>query len=339
MQPVTLMVSSVFSGFLRLLPGLLVCAGGTALALWVNSVTGFSVSATALFVGVLFGNLRSGAVSTQVGLNFASKPLLRLAIVLLGFRLSLTEIRAEVGLWDVLALLVLVSATVWGIGKLCTKCGLSADFGRLLGVGYAVCGVSAIAAVKPLTTAEEEEVAYAVGLVTFFGTLSMLSYPVLGALSDMAPELFGWWVGAATHDVAQVVATAAIRGDEALETAVVVKLGRVALLGPILVTLTFVTLGRKSVGRPGVAKVFPSFVVGFLLAVGIRSFDVMSADLLAQIDNVRKVLLAVAMVGVGALVNVRSLTAMGGKPLKVGFVSWFLLAIAALLAARLVTLL
>ena len=168
MQPVTLMVSSAFRGLLRLLPGLLVCAGGTALALWVNSVTGFSVSATALFSGVLFGNLRSGAVSTQVGLNFASKPLLRLAIVLLGFRLSLTEIRAEVGLWDVLALLVLVSATVWGIGKLCTKCGLSADFGRLLGVGYAVCGVSAIAAVKPLTTAEEEEVAYAVASSPFW---------------------------------------------------------------------------------------------------------------------------------------------------------------------------
>ena len=116
----------------------------------------------------------------------------------------------------------LVSLTLWGVGRVCKAFGLSPDFGRLLGVGYAVCGVSAIAAVKPLTKAEEEEVAYAVGVVTLFGTLSMACYPVVGAIANLAPETFGWWAGSAIHDVAQVVATATMRGDEALETAVVI---------------------------------------------------------------------------------------------------------------------
>ena len=318
-------------------PGLGVVMAATGLALWANAVSGVSAGAIALGVGLAFGNLAPGQEWAQAGLAFASRRALRVGVVLLGFRLSVGELRQSMGLIDVLAVISLVLLTFWGVSKIARLVGLSSDFGRLLGVGYAVCGVSAIAAVKPLTKADDEEVAYAVGLVTLFGTLSMVLYPVVAALLDVTPELFGWWAGSAIHDVAQVVATATMRGDVALETSVVVKLGRVALLGPILIFLSL-RERKDDALRGGILGLVPLFVVGFIAAVAARSSGLIPADSLDVLDALRKICLTAAMVGVGALVKLRNLATMGGRPLKVGLISWVLLALVALAVSRFVVL-
>lgn len=307
-------------------PGHTLVAGATALALWVSEVTILSAGAIALAIGLCFGNVQLLQERTQLALTFASRRLLRCGVVLLGLRLSVSELRESMGWFDVIAVIALVTVTLWGVGRICSLFGMSRDFGRLLGVGYAVCGVSAIAAVRPLTKSEEEEVAYAVGVVTLFGTLSMVLYPTVGAVLGLSSELFGWWAGSAIHDVAQVVATATMRGDAALETAVIVKLGRVALLGPILVILSLQMRRGGGGASVGVARAVPLFVVGFVLAVVVRSMDLFSADLLDFLDQARKALLTAAMVGIGALVKFRRLASMGGGPLKAGLVSWLLLA-------------
>ena len=318
-------------------PGLALVAGATAAALWINSVTNLSAGAIALLFGLCFGNISLGSERAQVGLTFSSRRLLRVGVVLLGFRLSISELRQSMDWLDALMVVILVSLTVWGVGRVCKAFGLSPDFGRLLGVGYAVCGVSAIAAVKPLTKAEEEEVAYAVGVVTLFGTLSMACYPVIGAIANLAPETFGWWAGSAIHDVAQVVATATMRGDEALETAVVIKLGRVALLGPILIFVSMKTRGRANSERSAAVKAIPLFVVGFILAVVARSIEILPIGILELLDDMRKIFLTAAMVGVGALVKLRSLASMGRGPLNAGFISWLLLAGIAFVVSGLLT--
>ena len=267
-------------------PGLTLVAGATAAALWINAVTNLSAGAIALVFGLCFGNISAGLGRAQVGLTFSSRRLLRVGVVLLGFRLSVSELGQSMNWFDALMVVSLVSLTLWGVGRVCKAFGLSPDFGRLLGVGYAVCGVSAIAAVKPLTKAEEEEVAYAVGVVTLFGTLSMACYPVIGAIANLAPETFGWWAGSAIHDVAQVVATATMRGDEALETAVVIKLGRVALLGPILIFVSMKTRGRANSERSAAVKAIPLFVVGFILAVVARSIEILPIGILLSLIHI-----------------------------------------------------
>ncbi len=318
-------------------PGLTLVAGATAAALWINAVTNLSAGAIALVFGLCFGNISAGLGRAQVGLTFALRRLLRVGVVLLGFRLSVSELGQSMNWFDALMVVSLVSLTLWGVGRVCKAFGLSPDFGRLLGVGYAVCGVSAIAAVKPLTKAEEEEVAYAVGVVTLFGTLSMACYPVIGAIANLAPETFGWWAGSAIHDVAQVVATATMRGDEALETAVVIKLGRVALLGPILIFVSMKTRGRANSERSAAVKAIPLFVVGFILAVVARSIEILPIGILELLDDMRKIFLTAAMVGVGALVKLRSLASMGRGPLNAGFISWLLLAGIAFVVSGLLT--
>ena len=318
-------------------PGLTLVAGATTAALWINAVTNLSAGAIALGFGLCFGNVSLGSGRAQVGLTFSSRRLLRVGVVLLGFRLSISELRQSMNWLDALMVVTLVSLTLWGVGRVCKAFGLTPDFGRLLGVGYAVCGVSAIAAVKPLTKAEEEEVAYAVGVVTLFGTLSMACYPVFGAIANLAPETFGWWAGSAIHDVAQVVAPATMRGDEALETAVVIKLGRGALVAPILVFVSMKTRGRVNSERAAAVKAIPLFVVGFILAVVARSIEILPIGTLELLDDMRKIFLTAAMVGVGALVKLRSLVSMGRGPLNAGFISWLLLAGIAFVVSGLMT--
>ncbi len=50
--------------------------------------------------------------------------------------------------------------------------GLPERLGTLIAVGTAICGVSAIVATSPAIDAEDEEVAYAVAVITIFGILA-----------------------------------------------------------------------------------------------------------------------------------------------------------------------
>ena len=91
---------------------------------------------------------------------------------------------------------------------LSTRMGLSAGFGLLVATGCSICGASAVAAMAPLSDADEEETAYAIGLVTLCGTLSIFLLPFLGQAMNLSDETFGTWVGAGVRDVGQVTATA-----------------------------------------------------------------------------------------------------------------------------------
>ena len=115
------------------------------------------------------------------------------------------------------------------------------------------------------------------------------------------------------------------------------KLGRVALLGPILIFLSLRERKQDAV-RGGIFGLVPLFVLGFIAAVAVRSSGVIPTESLDVLETLRKICLTAAMVGVGALVKFRNLASMGGRPLKVGVISWVLLAVVALTVSRLVAL-
>ncbi len=267
------------------------------------------------------------------GLRFAGRHVLRAGIVLVGLRLSLGEI-AELGPRSLAAVVAVVAATFLGTRWLARRLGLSPSLGLLVATGYSICGASAIAAVEPLADSTEEEVAYSVALVTLCGTLSIGVLPVLGHLLGLGDAGFGSWVGAAVHDIGQVVAAASTRNDAALHAAVVVKLTRVALLAPLL---TLVALRRRR--RPGTAAagrarvpLLPAFLVGFLVAVGVRSSGWLSTASLERLQLVETLLLGAGLVGLGSAVDLGRLRRVGGRPLVLGLASWALVAVAALAA-------
>ncbi|MEQ1702149.1 MAG: putative sulfate exporter family transporter [Ilumatobacteraceae bacterium] len=285
-------------------------------------------------IGATFGTVERVFVP---GLKFAAKKVLRAGIVLLGFRLSLSELGA-LGPRAVAAVIVVVAATFFGTRWLAARLGLSPSLGLLMATGYSICGASAIAAVEPFAEASEEEVAYSIALVTLCGTLAIVVLPGLGSLLGLTDSQYGAWVGASVHDVGQVVAAASTHGEVSLKLATLVKLTRVALLAPLLAGVALAA--RRRVGATALqgAKrppILPLFIVLFLAAVAVRSADVLSAGVLGHIKDAETILLSMGLVGLGSNVNLRKLRAVGGRPLALGLGSWALVALVSLAAVRL----
>ncbi|MEP6480724.1 MAG: putative sulfate exporter family transporter [Rhodoglobus sp.] len=268
------------------------------------------------------------------GLTTAAHSLLRIGIVLLGFKLSLGDI-AGLG-WLVLGLIVavvlLTFALTFGLGRLFR---LPGDEALLIAAGFSICGVSAIGAMSGVARSRDEEQATPVALVTLCGTLAIAVLPLLAPVFGLDAEQFGMWTGASVHDVGQVVATAQIAGASALGIAVVVKLTRVALLAPMVAVTGLVLRGR---GEPGSRPpIVPLFLVGFLAAVLVRTFLPLPPAFLGATDTVQLVLLGMALFGIGASIRVGTLVRTGARPLAVGLISWAAVAGLGLLAVWVAT--
>ena len=312
-------------------PGVAFVAVLAAIA-WLAAATTSNLSP--LVVGVALGALVANVVAVPEsfgpGIAWAARHVLRAGIVLLGLRLSLGDL-GELGARGLLVVSAAVAATFFGSQWLARRFGVSDDLGLLIATGYSICGASAIAAVNGTVRADDDETAYAITLVTLCGSLSIVVLPAIGTLVGFDDAAFGTWVGGAVHDVGQVVATASTHGDEAVETATVVKLTRVVLLAP-LVALVALSRRRRDAasaeaGESGTRPpILPLFVVGFLAMIVVRTSGVLSDSQLDVAGDLEKILLTIALVSLGLGVSVAKMRQLGGRPLLVGLLAWILVA-------------
>jgi uncharacterized integral membrane protein (TIGR00698 family) len=296
-----------------------------------------------LVLGVLIGNIISIPKILGPGQKFAAKKVLRFGIVLLGTQLALKQV-IDLGGRELIVVVGVVALTFLGTLWLGPRLGISKSLSLLIATGFSICGASAVAAMEGVVEADEEEVTYAIALVTLCGSLAIVLLPLLRnvlGLSD--PQLFGSWVGASVHDVAQVIATSSTGGDSAVQAATVVKLSRVVLLAP-LVACVSIWVHRSSSGLVAKAKkadkkhvsVVPLFVIGFLVMIAVRTTGVIPENLLSKIKTIEQVCLASALVGLGSDVRIARLIRVGGRPLLLALISWFGIAVVSLLGVRLV---
>lgn len=321
------------------LPGLAIAASIAAVAFVVeylikNNTAGvISPLVIAVVLGALTSNLGWLPENCRVGLGFAARNLLRLGIVLLGLQLSFSQVR-ELGAPGLALVIVVVAATFVGTQWLGKKMGLSPGLSLLVATGFSICGASAIAAMRPVSDADDDDMAYAIALVTICGTLAIFLLPVIGELIGFSGAQFGSWVGASVHDVAQTVATAASGNDDAQDAAIVVKLTRVMLLAPLVAAVSFTrrqklnrTIATDSkTQKAKLPPIVPLFVVGFIAAISINSSFNLPSEFLSNVKWLEKSLLACALVGLGAGVDARKLRRVGTRPLALGLISWILIA-------------
>lgn len=304
----------------QLAPGVLLAAAVGGVSFLVAQKTpAMSPLIWAILIGAVAANTVKMPAAVQPGITFSAKQILRLAVGLLGLRLGLSQVLA-IGPAGIAIVLVSVGGTflfsIW-IGK---RLGLSKSLSTVLASGTSICGAAAIAAVAGVIDAKDEETAVGVGTITLYGTIAMLFYPLLGHVMGMSADAFGIWAGASIHEVAQVVAAAfsfdaASTTGSAVETATVVKLGRVLMLAPMTIILSVAF--RKAKGAGGGAKVSPVpwFVALFVATMVIRSTGLLPSvaiDRLVQLDTL---LLAVAMAGLGLDLRWAKVKAAGLKPL------------------------
>lgn len=333
----------------RQLPGWILLAAVATAALLLGSIQG-AVGALliALMLGLLLRNVGLFRPAVRPGVQRATKPLLRLGIVMLGLQLAVPEILA-LGV----PVLVLIGATVL-IGFVFThwfarRIGMSPAASLLYAAGFSICGASAVAGAQSVVNAEDEEVASAVAMVTLYGTAALLALPLVSGMLGLTQEQSGVWIGLTVHEVAQVVAAGGMVGAAALATATVVKLGRVVLLAPVL---TFSALfwrrtvrdraardrpaGDADAGSPPKVPLVPLFVLGFLAMVAVRSVVPLSDGFLDAASLAATWLLAGAMFGLGVGIDLKSLAKTGGRGALVGGASTAVMGAGTLAAVLLV---
>ncbi len=175
--------------------------------------------------------------------------------------------------------------------------GMDRETTLLTSAGSAICGAAAVLATESTIRSRPAATAMAVATVVLFGSLAMLLYPLLYPLLGMDEGLYGIYIGATIHEVAQVVAAGEAVGPEALANAVIVKLVRVMLLVPFLLIVGQWWLRRHTAveDRAQGGLVIPWFAFGFMAMVVFNSLVDLPAPLHDALVLTGQVALTMAM--------------------------------------------
>ena len=286
--------------------GIPLAAAGLAIA--VGQITPLaSPLLIALVIGVAVGNSRVAGHRLFRGQDRMTKLLLRVGVVLLGLRLPLQDL-AHLGVRGIVVIVATVLATFALTCLVGARLGLERGIVSLIAAGFSICGASAIAAVETGIRRREEDVALSIAMVTLFGTSMIVALPLLSSVFGLTDLQLGVWAGASIHEVAQVVAAASTAGVAAVAIATTIKLGRVSLLA-----FAFVAARRRdqtvepAAAGNAAAPLVPWFVVGFVIAAGVRTSDLLGSGVLDVADMATTVMLASAMFGLGLMMKLRAL--------------------------------
>ena len=267
----------------------------------------FSPMIVGIILGMLYANsLRNNLPDTWVpGILFCSKRILRIGIILYGFRLTFQDVTA-VGLPAILIDAIIVTVTVCGgvlIGKLLK---MDRSIALLTSVGSGICGAAAVLGAESAINTKPYKTAVAVSTVVIFGTLSMFLYPVLyrNGVFDLSPELMGLFTGSTVHEVAHVVGAGNAMGQGVSNTAIIVKMIRVMMLVPALLVISW-TVARNLTKRDSAEQAkgkitIPWFAILFLVVIGFNSFNLLPVALVEWINQFDTFLLTMAMTALGA---------------------------------------
>lgn len=286
--------------------------------------------------GILFGIIISNTIGKPEkalpGISFASKKILQWAIIVLGAGLNLNHV-LKTGL-DSLSVttftLLSAFAAAYGFGKLLK---VPSNLKSLIGVGTAICGGSAIAAVSPIIEADDSDVAYSISTIFLFNIIAALAFPPLGHALGLSDSGFGLWAGTAINDTSSVVAAGYVFSNAAGSYATIVKLTRTTMIIPISLIYSFVMLikKKKEMGSGqninySLRKIFPWFILWFLVASLLNTLGIFSGGMIKYLNTLAKFMIVMALCAVGLSTDFKKMLKTGYKPMLLGLITWFTVA-------------
>ena len=292
------------------------------------------VSLLCLIIGLIIGNLVSLPSSWVRGTNYVKKNILQIAIVFLGLKISLTQV-FEVGLSS-LALIMSVFLLVFILGVILQKIFFKEKgLITLIGIGTAICGVTAIMASSSILKSKEQDVAIAVLIVVLWGSIGVFTYPFFVEWFFSSEISKGLFLGVGIHDTSQVLAASLIHFDIngnsiVLETATLTKLIRNLFLA-LLIPYLAIKVQSNSLGQTGLLKQIsnniPSFVYGFIFFIFIRTIGdqilVSSSiwdQILARNHQLVSALFGFALVALGLSIKIKKLKDLSISSIVIGLI-------------------
>jgi len=277
-----------------------------------------------LIIGILLGIAYANSLHHRLpqawlpGIHFTARRILRLAVMLYGFFITLQEI-SSIGWSGFIIAATMVSSTLFlaytiGVRLL----GMDRETALLTGAGSAICGAAAVLAFEPVLEAKGHQTTAAVATVVLFGTLSMLLDPMLFHLHIFQLSEHGWgvFIGATVHEVAQVVGAASDISRAACDNAVIVKMTRVMLLVPALLIVGWWWARRKTstMDHQLATLTIPWFALGFLAVTMFNSLHLLPISWVTQLQQLDQFLLTMAMTALGMETRFDRLKGVGIKP-------------------------
>lgn len=286
-----------------------------------------------IILGIIINNIFGKPKCTLSGIGFTSKKILQWAIIVLGAGLSLTEVW-KTGLESLYVTIFTLSAafiSAYGFGKLM---GIPTKLKSLIGVGTAICGGSAIAAISPIIEASEMEVAYSISTIFLFNIIAVLIFPPLGHLLHFSDKAFGLWAGTAINDTSSVVAAGYAYSNSAGAYATIVKLTRTTMIIPISLIFTIVVaIQKKKESKQNKTvnfsfmRIFPWFILWFLIASLLNTLGLFNGNSVIYINTLGKFMIVMALCAVGLNSDFKKMIKTGIKPIFLGLIVWFTVAV------------
>ena len=309
-----------------MLHGILLMALFACAAFYIGEVDMMkAISFSPMIIGIILGMLYANSLRNNLpetwtpGIVFCSKRILRIGIILYGFKLTFQDITA-VGLPAIIIDAIVVIVTILlgvFVGRLLK---MDRSIALLTACGSAICGAAAVMGVDGAIRPKPYKTAVSVATVVIFGTLSMFLYPILyrAGIFDMPADQMGIFAGLTIHEVAHVVGAGNAMGPEISDSAIIVKMIRVMMLVPVLLVIAFFVardVENREDGSGVKTKIqVPWFAIMFLLVICFNSLDLLPASVVSFITTLDTFLLTMAMTALGAETSIEKFKKAGFKP-------------------------
>jgi uncharacterized integral membrane protein (TIGR00698 family) len=311
----------------KIVPGLLLCAAIAAGAYALQAVE-VALAGEAYIEALVLAILLGVAVRTAwipgprftPGITVSAKFVLECAIVMLGATVSATTILA-LGPLLIFGTAAIVALSIGMSYAICRSLGLPLRLAILVACGNSICGNSAIAAIAPVIGADSDEIASSISFTAVLGVIVVLGLPLLAPLLNLSLTQYGVLAGLTVYAVPQVLAATLPIGALSNQVGTVVKLVRVLTLGPVVLGMSLFAQNL----RPGAARnpsnrrrldlteLVPWFIVGFLLALVVRSLGLIPQIVVAPLTGTAALLTTLAMAALGLGVDVRAVARTGTR--------------------------
>jgi len=316
------------SGYVtKALPGLLLCAAITAGA-YALQIVEVALAGQAYIEALVLAILLGVAVRTAwipgplftPGIAVSAKLVLECAIVVLGATVSAATILA-LGPLLIFGTAAIVALSIGMSYAICRSLGLPLRLAILVACGNSICGNSAIAAIAPVIGADSDEIASSISFTAVLGVIVVLGLPLLVPLLDLSLTQYGVLAGLTVYAVPQVLAATLPIGALSNQVGTVVKLVRVLMLGPVVLGMSLFAQNL----RPGTARnpsnrrrldlteLVPWFIIGFLIALVVRSLGLIPQSVVAPLTGTASLLTTLAMAALGLGVDVRAVARTGTR--------------------------
>jgi len=325
--------------------GLLLVAIFSAFATYVTSFPFFKeLTISPLVIGILLGIVYANTFRKKTpeswypGIKFSTKKLLKLGIILYGFKLTFQDV-SDIGTAGILLSLFMVVSTFF-IGYFFGTKVLKFDkeTSILISAGSSICGAAAVLATESILNSKPYKSIIAVTTVIIFSTLSMFLFPIvhrMGILGISDTE-FGMFIGASFHGVSQVIGAGSAINAEVETTSIIIKMMRVMLISPFLIILSIWVskLARKNSPNEKTNIAIPWFALIFIAVIAFNSLHLLPENIVHFIVKFDKFLLTMAMTALGMETTFDKFKGAGLKPIYLSFTLYVWLLVGGFFATK-----